>query len=67
MINTIERPCHQYRIFGVDIIELPSGLHGRDWTIFREANIIGIRVGMSEQERRRALAEALTEMVKPTS
>jgi hypothetical protein len=63
MINTTERPCLQYRIGELHIVELNSKPHGRTWTIFPDADIIAIWVGLSEQDRRRALAEALTEMV----
>ncbi|MCU1616786.1 MAG: hypothetical protein JWO98_4326 [Frankiales bacterium] len=63
MINTTERPCLQYRIGELLIIELNSKPHGRTWTIFPDADTIAIWVGLSEHDRRRALAEALTEMV----
>lgn len=63
-----ERPCQTYRIGELEIVELNSDLHGLGWTLFNVedhgADIVAIQVGLSEQDRRRVLAEALTEMVR---
>jgi hypothetical protein len=67
MIKTTDRPCCEYRIGELQIIELPTIARGRTWTIFRDLDIIAIWVGLSEQDRRRALAEALTEMAAKAS
>lgn len=66
MIDTTDRPCLQYRIRGLHIVELSSKPHDRTWTIFRELDIIALWVGLSEEDRRRALAEALAELVAVT-
>lgn len=67
MIDTTEVTCREYRIGDLLIIELPTMAYSRTWTIHRDLDIITIQLGLPEQERRRALAEALSEMVSPTS
>jgi hypothetical protein len=62
-----EHPCQTYRMAGLQIVEMPSFAFGETWTVFPELDTIGILRGLSEDERRRVLAEALTEMVRRSS
>lgn len=57
-----EQPGYAHRIRGLQIVELPTMAHERTWTIHRDLDTIAIQVGLPERDRRRALAEALTEM-----
>lgn len=66
MINTTELPCYQYRIGGLLIVELPSLPYEQSWTIFRDVDVIGILAGLTEQDRRRVLAEAMAELIGTT-
>ncbi|MDP5184797.1 hypothetical protein QOZ88_19360 [Blastococcus sp. BMG 814] len=63
MINTIDRPCHQYRVGALLVVEMPTLAHDRAWRAYPELGIVGILVGLSEQDRRRALSEALAHLV----
>lgn len=55
--------AYAHRFHGLEIIEMSHMAHGATWAAQPEDGYILIQLGLSEEDRRRALAEALTEMV----
>lgn len=61
-VRTDTQHGYAHRIRGLQIVEMNPMPHERTWTIYRDLDTITIQAGLSERKRRRALAEALTEM-----
>jgi GTP-dependent phosphoenolpyruvate carboxykinase len=62
MIDTTDRPLYRSRIDDLDLFELHSLSDGRTWAVQPEDGYILILAGLSKQDRRRALSEALAEL-----
>jgi hypothetical protein len=75
MIDTTDRPCYQYYIEGLHIVQMCTLPADRPWLVFNDPEdgpddpvAIAIKAGLSERDRRRALANALAELVgSPTT
>ncbi len=63
MNDTTDRPLHQYLIRDLRIVELHDLAFDQTWVILRDLNIVAIRVDLSEEDRKRALGEALSQMI----